>query len=94
MSNGWECVMSNGWECVMSNGWEGLVLHCCASRLACRMSCCMLHFVCCVVLCFAPQTLVLPLAAAQGTSLVYTQEVEEPSKNLSCERHFAMIKYA
>jgi len=29
----------------------------------------------------------------QGTSLIYTQEAEEPSKNLSCERHFAMIKY-
>jgi hypothetical protein len=30
----------------------------------------------------------------QGTSLIYTQEPEEPSKNVSCERHFAMIKYA
>lgn len=34
-----------------------------------------------------------PRMVLKGTSLIYTQESEEPSKNLSCERHFAMIKY-
>ena len=34
-----------------------------------------------------------PRMVLKGTSLVYTQEAEEPSKNLSCERHFAMIKF-
>eukprot|EP00802_Teleaulax_amphioxeia_P001459 Tamp_01461.p1 GENE.Tamp_01461~~Tamp_01461.p1 ORF type:complete len:504 (-),score=123.96 Tamp_01461:888-2399(-) len=34
-----------------------------------------------------------PRMVLKGTSLIYTQEPEEPSKNVSCERHFAMIKY-
>jgi hypothetical protein len=34
-----------------------------------------------------------PRMVLRDSALVYTQEPEEPIKNLSCERHFSMIKF-
>lgn len=34
-----------------------------------------------------------PRMVLRDTALIYTQEPEEPIKNLSCERHFNMIKF-